>query len=81
MTVLATSFTTFGIVVMAVGIIGAVVALIATIRDPDAFDRERGALWVFHGETDSSPHPMPGARLEDRHVLDPDAPPESAHEQ
>jgi hypothetical protein len=41
-------------------------------RRGDPFADEAGGLWVFHGETDTSPHPMPGARFEERHVIDPE---------
>ena len=63
---------TFGAVVVGVAILGIVVAVVLAIRRRDAFSEERGGLWVFHGETDTSPHQMPGARFEDRHVIDPD---------
>jgi hypothetical protein len=62
----------FGAVVVGVAILRIVVALILAIRRRDALSEERGGLWVFHGETDTSPHQMPGARFEDRHVIDPD---------
>jgi hypothetical protein len=48
-----------------VAILGIVVAVILAIRRRDAFSEERGGLWVFHGDTDTSPHQMPGARFEE----------------
>jgi hypothetical protein len=68
----------FGAVVVGVAILGIVVAVVLAIRRRDAFSEERGGLWVFHGETDTSPHQMPGARFEDRHVIDPDVNGETA---
>jgi hypothetical protein len=62
----------FGAVVVGVAIFGIVVALVLAIRRRDAFSVERGGLWMFHGEADTSPHQMPGARFEERHVIDPD---------
>ena len=62
----------FGAVVVGVAILGIVVAVVLAIGRRNAFSEERGGLWVFHGETDTSPHQMPGARFEDRHVIDPD---------
>ena len=62
----------FGAVVVGVAIFGIVVALVLAIRRRDAFSVERGGLWMFHGEADTSPHQMPGARFEVRHVIDPD---------
>jgi len=62
----------FATVVVAVAILGIVVALVLAIRRRDAFSEERGELWLFHGEADTSPHQMPGARFEERHVIDPD---------
>jgi hypothetical protein len=53
----------FGAVVVGVAILGIVVALVLAIRGRDAFTEERGGLWVFHGETDTSPHQMAGARF------------------
>ena len=68
----------FGAVVVGVAILGIVVAVVLAIGRRDAFSEERGGLWVFHGETDTSPHQMPGARFEDRHVIDPDVTGETA---
>jgi hypothetical protein len=68
----------FGAVVVGVAILGIVVALVLAIRRRDAFSEERGGLWVFHGETDTSPHQTPGARFEDRHVIDLDVTGETA---
>ena len=71
----------FGAVVVGVAVLGIVVALVLAIRRRDAFSEERGGLWVFHGETDTSPHQMPGARFEDRHVIDPDVTGETSQAQ
>jgi hypothetical protein len=54
---------------------GTLAAVIMLVRHPDAVAREGGRLWLFHGESDTSPHSMPGARLEDRHVIDADSEP------
>jgi hypothetical protein len=62
----------FGAVVVGVAILGIVVTLVLAIRGRDAFSQERGGFWMFHGEADTSPHQMPGARFEERHVIDPD---------
>ncbi len=69
---LAVSHSAFAAVVEVVAAIGVAVALILIIRHRDAFARERGTFWVFHGDTDTSPHQMPGARFEERHVIDPE---------
>jgi hypothetical protein len=68
----------FGAVVVGVAILGIVVALVLGIRRRDAFSEERGGLWVFHGETDTSPNQMAGARFEERHVIDPEVAGETA---
>jgi hypothetical protein len=62
----------FGAVVVGVAVLGIVVALILAIRSRNAVSEEWGGLWMFHGEADTSPHQMPGARFEVRHVIDPD---------
>ena len=69
---LATSYALFATVVIAVTVIGIVVALIVLSRGRDPFADEAGELWVFHGEADTSPHEMPGTRFEERHVIDPE---------
>lgn len=61
-----------GAVIVAVMIVGIVVALVLAIRGR-GFSAQLGGLWMFHGEADTSPHQMPGARFEERHVIDPDA--------
>lgn len=68
----------FGAVVVGVAVLGIVVALILAIRRRNAFSEEWGGLWMFHGEADTSPHQMPGARFEVRHVIDPDLAGETA---
>ena len=60
-----------GIIVIAVGVIGLAVAVAMFILSPDPFRDAAGRLRMFHGEPDSGPHQMPGARDEDRHVIDP----------
>ncbi|MGZ6564869.1 MAG: hypothetical protein ACXVH3_35400 [Solirubrobacteraceae bacterium] len=68
----------FGAVVVGVVVLGIVVALVLAIRRRNAFSEEWGGLWIFHGEADTSPHQMPGARFEVRHVIDPDLAGETA---
>ena len=72
---LATSFGLFATVVIAVTVIGFIAALLVLCLRRDPFADEAGGLWVFHGETDTSPHEMPGTRFEERHVLDPEPDP------
>jgi len=60
-------------VVVAVVIFGVVVALVLAIGLRDGFCEERVGLWMFHGEADTSPHQMPGAQFQERHVIDPEA--------
>ncbi len=71
MFVLAASQSTFTAVVIAVAALGVVTALVLVVRQRDAFARGAGQFWIFHGDADTSPHPMPGARFEERHVIDP----------
>jgi hypothetical protein len=73
----AASQSAFGIVVVIAGVLGIVVALVIGLRHRDAFARERGSFWMFHGDADTSPHQMPGARFEERHVIDPEVPAEA----
>lgn len=63
----------FGAVVIIVAIVGIVVALVFVMRRGDPFASEGGRFRIFHGDADTSPHPMPGARFEERHVIDPTA--------
>jgi hypothetical protein len=69
--VMAASQSAFEAVVVAVVALGVVTALVIALRRRDAFARANGRFWIFHGEADTSPHPMPGARFEERHVIDP----------
>jgi hypothetical protein len=82
MSVFAASPSTFTTVVIAVCLVGCAVAVVVLLRSRDAFSRERGGLWMFHGEPDTGPHVMPGTREHDRHVIDPttgvEAPPAPA---
>ena len=71
MSAFAASLPLFGAVVIAVGLVGCAVAVVLRIRNRDAFGRERGRLWMFHGEPDTGPHQAPGTREHDRHVIDP----------
>jgi hypothetical protein len=71
MSVFAASLSTFATVVIAVCLVGCAAAVMVLLRSRDAFSRERGGLWMFHGEPDTGPHAMPGTREHDRHVIDP----------
>lgn len=71
MLVLAASQSVFTVVVLAVAVLGVITALAIAVRQGDAFARGGGRFWIFHGEADTSPHQVPGARFEERHVIDP----------
>ena len=71
MSVFAAGLPLFGAVVVAVGLVGAAVAVVVRIRGRDPFAGERGRLWIFHGEPDTGPHQARGTREHDRHVIDP----------
>jgi hypothetical protein len=57
----------FGTVIIVVCAIGVIGGLIGMRRSGSG----SGSWWFFRGPSDSSPVSAPGARLEDRHELDP----------
>lgn len=71
MLALAANQVAFTAVVVGVAALGIATALFMALRRPDGFGRAGGRFWIYHGETDTSPHQMPGVRFEERHVIDP----------
>jgi hypothetical protein len=53
MSVIAASLPLFATVVIVVGLLGCAAAAVVLIRHRDAFVREGGTLWMFHGEPDA----------------------------
>jgi hypothetical protein len=68
---IAASQAAFTAVLVLVGLVALVVSVIVLVRHRDPFRNEPGEFWMEHGSSDHTPHDMPGARYEDRHVIDP----------